>query len=201
MPRQPRVVIAGQPHHIIQRGNNRQNIFNAPRDYYYFLNKLYETSIEYDCDIHAYVLMTNHTHMLVTPKTQDNLIKMMRKLGTCYAHYFNYNYERTGSLFEGRYKSSTISDDAYFFICMRYIELNPVRAYMVKHPSNYEWSSYHANALGKKNTIISPHYLYLSMAKNKDERNKLYENLFTLALSDKDIKKIQSSCKKSIPLL
>jgi putative transposase len=158
MPRQPRVVIAGQPHHIIQRGNNRQNIFNAPKDYYYFLNKLYETSIEYDCDIHAYVLMTNHTHLLVTPKTQENLSKMMRKLGTCYANYFNHNYERTGSLLEGRYKSSTISDDAYFLICMRYIELNPVRAYMVKHPSDYEWSSYHANALGKKkyNNFASP---------------------------------------------
>ncbi len=201
MPRQPRVVIAGQPHHIIQRGNNKQNIFNSPKDYCYFLNKLYETSIEYDCDIHAYVLMTNHTHLLVTPKIQDNLGKMMRKLGTCYVNYFNHNYERTGSLLEGRYKSSTITDDTYFLICMRYIELNPVRAFMVQHPSDYEWSSYHTNALGKKNRIISPHFLYLSMATNECQRYELYKKLFTIDLSDKDIKKIQSSCNKSAPLM
>lgn len=201
MPRQPRVVVAGQPHHIIQRGNNKQNIFNARKDFYYFLNKLSETSIEYDCDVHAYVLMTNHTHMLVTPKEQDSLSKMMRKLGTCYASYFNHNYDRTGSLLEGRYKSSIITEDAYFLICMRYIELNPVRACMVKEPSDYEWSSYRANALGAENDIISPHSLYLSMASNKDERKDAYKSLFTTALSDKDIRKIQSSSNKSAPLL
>ena len=162
-------------------------------NWYYFLNKLSQTSREYDCDIHAYVLMTNHTHLLVTPKTQDNLSQMMRKLGTCYVNYFNHNYDRTGSLLEGRFKSSVISDDDYFLICMRYIELNPVRAHMVKHPSDYEWSSYQANAQGKKNTIISPHALYLSMAKEEHERNKLYKELFSLALSDKDIKNIQYS--------
>ncbi len=197
MPRQPRVVIAGQPHHIIQRGNNRQNIFNAAKDYCYFINKLYETSIEYECDIHAYVLMTNHTHLLATPKTQDSLSKMMRKLGTCYANYFNHNYDRTGSLLEGRFKSSLITDEAYFIICMRYIELNPVRANMVNHSSDYEWSSYHTNALGKPSKLISPHPLYLSIATNKYERLQGYKNLFKIALSDKDIKKILVSCYKS----
>lgn len=201
MPRQPRVVIAGQPHHIIQRGNNKQNIFNAPRDYLYFLHKLYEASIECDCDIHAYVLMTNHTHLLITPKAQENLSQMMRKLGTCYVNYFNHNYGRTGSLLEGRYKSSTITDETYFLICMRYIELNPVRAYMVKHPSDYEWSSYHANALGKKNPLVSHHSIYLSLSKDEAQRNELYKELFKIALSDQDIKKIQSSCNKSAPLL
>lgn len=201
MPRQARVVIAGQPHHIIQRGNNRQNIFNEPKDYYYFLHKLYETSIEYDCDIHAYVLMTNHTHLLVTPKTQENLSKMMRKLGTCYVNYFNHNYDRTGTLLEGRFKSSSITDEAYFLICMRYIELNPVRAYMVKHPTDYLWSSYHANATGKTDRIISPHPLYLSLATSETKRKESYKDLFTIALSEKDIKKIQSASNKSVPLL
>lgn len=130
MPRQPIVVIAGQPHHVIQRGNNIQNIFSTQRDYEYFLHKLYETSVELDCDVHAYVLMTNHTNLLITPKTSENLGKMVRKLGSCYVSYFNPNYERTGTLFEGRYKSSTINSDAYFLICMRYIELNHVRANM-----------------------------------------------------------------------
>jgi len=200
MPRRPRVVIAGQPHHIIQRGNNRQNIFNSPKDYRYFLQKLHETSTEYECDIHAYVLMTNHTHLLVTPKEQDKLSKMMRKLGTCYVNYFNHNYERTGSLLEGRYKSSTITNDAYFLICMRYIELNPIRAHMVKDLLDYKWSSYSANALGVKNVLISPHSLYLSLASDTEERNKIYNDLFRTALLDKDINKIQSTCNKSVPL-
>ncbi|KTD78811.1 transposase [Legionella waltersii] len=193
MPRKPRVVSAGQPHHLIQRGNNRQNIFNLPKDYNYFLQKLYEASFEHDCEVHAYVLMTNHTHMLVTPKNQEDLAKMMRKLGTSYVSYFNYNYERTGSLLEGRYKSAIISDDLYFLICMRYIELNPVRAHISKHPSDYEWSSYHANAMGQKSTIITPHPLFLSLANNEEERYELYKDLFSIPLSKKDIKRILSS--------
>lgn len=190
MPRQPRVVLAGQPHHIIQRGNNKQNIFNSPKDRRYFLNKLYETSIEFDCNIHAYVLMTNHTHLLVTPNLQENLGKMMHKLGTCYANYFNHNNNRTGSLMEGRYKSTIITEENYFLICMRYIELNPVRACMVDSPADYEWSSYPANALGVRDRLISPHALYLSLAKNEEKRRNFYRDLFKITLSDKDIKKI-----------
>jgi putative transposase len=200
MPRRPRFVIAGQPHHIIQRGNNKQNIFNDSKDYYYFLSKLNEVSIEYDCAVHAYVLMSNHTHLLVTPQSQDKLSNMMRKLGSCYVSYFNYNYERSGSLFEGRYKSSNITSEAYFLICMRYIELNPVRAYMVSHPKEYQWSSYHTNALGKNDLLISPHPLYLSLASEENERNKLYADLFSMIFSEKDLNKIQVSVDKSIPL-
>lgn len=201
MPRQPRVIVAGQPHHVIQRGNNKQNMFNSSKDYHYFLKKLYEASIEHDCEVHAYVLMTNHTHLLITPKTQENLSKMMRKLGTCYVNYFNHNYNRTGSLLEGRYKSSTITDEAYFILCMRYIELNPVRASLVNKPSDYKWSSHLANAFGKEDVLISPHPLYLSLATHENTRRELYRDLFTITLSDKDIKKIQSACNKSAPLL
>lgn len=192
MPRQSRVVFAGQPHHIIQRGNNRQNIFNAAKDYDFFLNKLYETSIASDCTVHAYVLMTNHTHLLVTPEMPENLSQMMRKLGTCYVNYFNHNYDRTGTLLEGRYKSSPIIDDAHFLVCMRYIELNPVRANMVKHPADYKWSSYHANALSKTNKIISPHALYLSLAANDVKRKEVYQDLFSMMLSEKDLQSMRS---------
>lgn len=188
MPRRPRVVVVGQPHHIIQRGNNKQNIFNMEKDYNFFLKKLEQSSIEHHCDIHAYVLMTNHTHLLVTPNTADGLSKMMRKLGTCYVNYFNHNYERSGSLLEGRFKSTPITSEAYFLICMRYIESNPVRACMVKSPAEYKWSSYHTNATGEKNPFIAHHPSYLALAANDYERYESYQNLFAIPLSDKDIK-------------
>lgn len=200
MPRKPRLIIAGQPHHLIQRGNNKQSIFREYKDYCYYLNKLREVSIEYDCAIHAYALMTNHTHLLVTPKTKECLSMMMLKLGTCYASYFNHNYDRTGTLWDGRFKSSTISDDAYFLICMRYIELNPVRANMVNEPSDYKWSSYPVNALDKVDNKIVPHPIYLSLGNNDIERKEHYRNLFNIVLSEKDINIIQTSTKKSLPI-
>ncbi|MFA6303605.1 MAG: transposase [Legionella sp.] len=200
MPRTARIIFAGQPHHLIQRGNNRQSIFKSDRDYNFYLNKLYEVTTEYECEVHAYVLMTNHTHLLITPKTEESLSKMMLKLGTCYVGYFNHNHDRTGSLWEGRYKSSPILHEAYFLICMRYIELNPLRANIVANPKDYKWSSFHINALAKKDILITPHNLYLALGTSVEERAANYKQLFNSVLSEKDVNQIQIATRKSISL-
>ena len=141
MARQPRFILPGQPQHVIQRGNNRQPIFATTRDYEFYLEKLLKASKEHECQIHAYVLMTNHVHLLVTPTKIDGLSKMMQMLGRYYVQYFNYNYQRTGTLWEGRYKACLISSEQYLLTCMRYIELNPLRAQMVEEPGQYRWTS------------------------------------------------------------
>ena len=128
MARHPRFILPVQPQHVIERGNNRQPIFCRARDHAFYLEKLMQAANEHDCPLHAYVQMTNHVHLLVSPARQDGLDKMMQMLGRYYVQYFNYNYHRTGTLWEGRYKASLISSEQYLFTCMRYIELNPVRA-------------------------------------------------------------------------
>ena len=148
MARLPRFVIPGQPQHVIVRGNNREPIFYADEDYRFYLEKLQEACQKHACDVHAYVLMTNHVHLLLTPQREDSLSKVIQMLGRYYVQYFNYTYKRTGTLWEGRYKATLIDSEVYALVCYRYIELNPVRAEMVGHPAAYPWSSYPYNALG-----------------------------------------------------
>ena len=137
MPRQPRFTIPGQPQHVIIRGNNRDPIFYADEDYGFYLEKLRQACEKHQCDVHAYVLMTNHVHLLITPHTENSLGKAIQMLGRYYVQYFNYSYKRTGTLWEGRYKATLIDSEAYLLTCYRYIELNPVRAEgMAEHPSN-----------------------------------------------------------------
>ena len=132
MARLPRFVLVGHPQHIIIRGNNREPVFIADEDYQLFLEKLSAAAKKHECDIHAYVLMTNHIHLLVTPNKENGISKMMQMLGRYYVQYFNYTYKRSGTLWEGRYKASLIDSEAYALLCYRYIELNPVRANMVE---------------------------------------------------------------------
>ncbi len=197
MARQPRFLIPNQPHHIIQRGNNRQIIFCATTDYHHYLEKLLCVSEKYNCEIHAYVLMSNHVHLLATPLKEDGISQMMQTLGTYYARYFNYHYQRTGTLFEGRYKSIPIDTEQYLLKCMRYIELNPVRAQMVHTPSEYKWSSYIHNAFGKKNILITPHNEYKHLGKNQHERNEAYKHLFISELDQKTLEEIRESTNKN----
>ena len=196
MARQPRFILPGQPQHVIQRGNNRQPIFATARDYEFYLEKLMRAASEHDCQIHAYVLMTNHVHLLVSPARIDGLGKMMQMLGRYYVQYFNYNYQRTGTLWEGRYKSSLISSEQYLFTCMRYIELNPLRAGMVEEPSEYPWSSYHHNALGKSDALIQPHLEYVRLGKTSAEQQKSYQALFQIPLELKMLHEIRESTNK-----
>lgn len=197
MARLPRFNIPDQPQHIIQRGNNREPIFCQGDDYRFYLEKLEDGCKRYSCDLHAYVLMTNHVHLLLTPQTTEGVGKMMQMLGRYYVQYFNYCYQRTGTLWEGRYKATLIDSEQYLMSCMRYIELNPVRATMVEHPRDYSWSSYPHNALGKINSLITEHSLYLQLAGYDEERQSAYRTLFKSRLSDAILNEIRSATNKA----
>lgn len=146
MPRMKRLDLPGMAQHVIQRGNDRQACFFQETDYLRYLQDLHEAALHQACSIHAYVLMTNHVHLLVTPRTEGGVSRMMQALGRRYVRYVNDSSGRTGTLWEGRYKASLVDDERYVLACYRYIELNPVRAGMVAAPDEYRWSSHAANA-------------------------------------------------------
>ncbi len=152
MARLARVAPVGVPQHIIQRGNNRQVCFAGEEDMKAYLHWLKEMSKKYQVDIHAWVLMTNHVHLLCTPWKENAVSQMMQSLGRLYVRYFNHTYQRSGTLWEGRFKSCLVQSERYLLELYRYIELNPVRADMVDKPSDYSWSSYAINALGVEST-------------------------------------------------
>lgn len=198
MARLPRFELLGQPQHIIQRGNNRQSIFKANADYVYYLEKMSEAAKKHNCDIHAYVLMTNHVHLLVTPRKEGGIGKMMQMVGRYYVQYFNKRYKRTGTLWEGRYKATLISTEQYLFTCMRYIEENPVRAKnKIKHPSDYLWSSYAGNAEGADNRILTPQREYKKLAKTDKGRQSTYKRLFKKNITVETLSDIRESTNKS----
>jgi len=154
MPRKPRFFVPEIPNHIIQRGNNKEAVFYEDEDYSAYKNILYESADKYGTKIHAYVLMTNPIHLLVTAGTADAISLMMQNIGRYYVLYINHKYKRTGTMWEGRFKSSLVDSDVYVLACMRYIEMNPVRANMVDSPHEYKWSSYRANALGDHDRLV-----------------------------------------------
>jgi putative transposase len=182
MPRRPRVILPNVPQHIIQRGNNRQACFYADEDYHSYLEWLKEYSDKTDCKIHAYVLMTNHVHLLVSTEKAEAVGAMMKALGQRYVQYINKMYKRTGTLWEGRYKSCPTQAETYLLACQRYIELNPIRANMVKHPAEYRWSSYASNAQGADSSIISPHPIYNALGLDAATRQATYRELFRYTL-------------------
>ncbi|EDN68639.1 protein of unknown function DUF1568 [Beggiatoa sp. PS] len=157
MSRRSRLKLDGIPIHIIQRGNNRNACFYADEDYQFYLESLDGYCHDEKVKVHAYVLMTNHVHLLVTPTDGNGPSRVMKRLGQRYVQYINRTYRRTGSLWEGRFRSSLVFDTNYFLACHRYIELNPVRANMVSHPAEYQWSSYFAPAPGEFDRVLSPH--------------------------------------------
>jgi len=158
MARLPRLNIADITQHIIQRGNNQGVCFFSEEDYAVYLDKLTEYSKKYKVAVHSYILMTNHVHLLLTPSTKDGVSRMVQTLSSYYARYINQTHNRTGSLWEGRYKSSLVESEDCFLLVSRYIELNPVRVGMVEYPAECPWSSYHSNALGVSIKLITPHY-------------------------------------------
>ena len=178
MPRRSRHCLPGIPQHIIQRGNNRQPCFVSDGDFAAYANWLYEGSKRYGVLIHAWVFMTNHVHLLATPLEGRATARMMQHLGRCYLRYFNYKHSRSGTLWEGRYRSSIIDASSYLLNCQRYIELNPVRAGMVISPEAYRWSSYHSNGLGVQSKLLTPHDLYLQLGASQGERLSNYQELF-----------------------
>jgi putative transposase len=171
MPRKPRFTLPGVPQHVIQRGNNRQPCFFAEVDYRRYLDDLHASAEHYACRLHAYVLMTNHVHVLLTPMREYGIGEMMQALGRRYVYYINKTYARTGTLWEGRFKASLVDSEAYLLTCMRYIELNPVRADMVNHAGEYPWSSYGANAQDRTDALLSPHPLYTALGMIREALN------------------------------
>jgi putative transposase len=191
MPRRARIAIAGIPWHIIQRGNNRSACFFAEDDYRYFLDTLAEQAVKWQCAIHAYTLMTNHVHLLITPQLRDSAANMMKNLGQRYVQYVNRTYRRSGTLWEGRFRSCLAQEDTYVLTCHRYIELNPVRAAMVEDPAEYRWSSYRANALGEPNDLLTQHPDYLALGNSRSTRLKAYRGLFETQLDHTTIETIR----------
>ena len=186
MPRRARISLPGIPWHIIQRGNNRAACFYAEEDYQLYLHHLKEQAEKSGCQIHAYVLMTNHVHLLLTPEKEDSAGLLMKNLGQRYVQYINRIYQRSGTLWEGRYRSCLTQSEDYVLACYRYIELNPVRAGMVKHPREYPWSSYRCNAEGKKSELLTPHDQYLGLDRQELSRREAYRDLFK-AHVDRDV--------------
>jgi putative transposase len=177
MARLPRLTVTGYPHHVILRGNNRQDIFKTTADYQRMLDLLFEHSRAQQVDVHAYVLMSNHLHLLVTPQQDQALPKMMQAVGRSYVQVFNKVHGRTGTLWEGRYRSTLIQTDRYLLACMAYIDLNPVRACMVAQPEDHVWSSF-AHYIGRRNDrLITPHALYWSLGNTPFAREAAYAEL------------------------
>jgi len=196
MARQARIVVAGQPLHIIHQGNNRQDVFKSQQDHRRFIEDLAASRNQSGCSLHAYVLMPNHYHLLLTPPTGKALSDFMQTIGRRYVRYFNKEYQRSGTLWEGRYKSSLIDSDAYLLQCYRYIEENPVRSNVVAAPKQHQWSSYHHNALGVTDPLITEHDNYTQIATTEDARKNVYSSLFKTALDSETTSLITSSVEK-----
>lgn len=200
MPRKPRFFLPGMPVHIVQRGHSREPVFFEDNDYSTYLRRLKEGAERYKVDIHAYVLMTNHIHILATAGDTDGITRMMQYVGRHYVPYINYTYGSSGSIWEGRYKASLIHDEEYLLSCMRYIELNPVRADMVRSPAHYRWSSYRHNGQGKEDALITPHALYQALGKTQPTRLAAYKALFKANLDSGVLDDIRSAWQTGTPL-
>ncbi len=184
MARLPRLTLPGYPHHVIQRGNNRQDIFVASQDRQFLLDLLQEGAAKFQVAIHSYVLMGNHFHLLATPETADGLPRMMQAVGRRYVRLFNDARERTGTLWEGRYRSTLIQSDRYLLACMVYIDLNPVRAGIVSQPLDFAWSGYGHYVGARIDPLITPHALYWDLGNTPFAREVAYADLVANGISD-----------------
>jgi len=191
MPRLPRLDLPGIPQHIVQRGNNRLPCFFRDADYLGFRADLREIAFSLGIAVHAYVLMTNHVHLLATPPVSGAISQMMQKLGRRYVRRINDTYGRTGTLWEGRFKSCLVDSETYVLTCYRYIELNPVRAAMVDSPDRYPWSSYLCNADQAHDPVITPHASYLALAPTAALRSQAYRELLAFAITNDDLASIR----------
>ena len=200
MARLPRISPVGIPVHVIQRGNNRQSCFAAQDDYAAYLNWLKEYSNKFSVSIHAWVLMTNHVHLLCTPEEDGAVSRMMQSVGRRYVQYFNHQYRRSGTLWEGRYRSCLIQAEDYLLAVYRYIELNSVRARMVADPGDYAWSSYPINGLGKESDLCTPHAEYLRLSEQKEHRLREYRALFKHHVEGDLLTEIREGVNKGMAL-
>lgn len=200
MGRKPRFTLPGHSQHVVQRGLNRQTCFFSPSDCSLYLELLREAADRYGCQIHAYVLMSNHVHLLVTQQITSGISFLMQRIGQRYVSAVNRHYRRTGTLWEGRYKAGLIDTDAYLLTCMRYIELNPVRAGMVKHPGQFAWSSYRCNGMGRPDSLITPHPLYLLLGKDDVTRRRAYRDLVATHIEPDMLDAIRQTTRQELVL-
>jgi len=200
MPRAKRIDLPGIAHHVWVRGNDRRDIFFSDSDRYRFLECLGEARIRRQCEIHAFVLMTNHVHVLATPRSAGGLSKMMQDIGRKYVRHVNESHERTGGLYEGRFKSNAVETRSYFLTLMRYIELNPVRAHMVTHPAQFPWSSFGQNITGEPTGLVTPHPEYLALGVDAASRAANYYRRFEAGMDADELESIRQSLRQGSAL-
>lgn len=192
MPRQPRHFPAGSCLHIVQRGDNRSVCFHSDEDRHFYIALLEKHSKATGCEVHAYVLMSNHIHLLVTVRELNAQSWMMKAISQYTAQRLHRLRGETGTMWDGRYKAARVEAEDYLLLCQRYIELNPVRAAMVQYPGHYRWSSYGCNAEGRRNSVITPHDVYLRLGGNPLQRQSAYRTLFDVPYSNADLERIRT---------
>ena len=196
MPRKPRLFVEGLPQHIIQRGNNRQAIFTEDAERRRYLAWLGEIAAERGLAVHAYVLMTNHVHLLATPEAPDSVGRTLQSLGRRYVPYFNGRHDRSGTLWDGRYRSALVDSESYFLVCSRYIELNPIRAGLVRRRRDYAWSSYRRNAEGRSDDLLLEHPVYTALGPGPEARCQAYSRLFEEEIPARQMAAIRSATNR-----
>jgi len=200
MPRRARLRLAGLPLHLIQRGNNRGACFFAEDDRSIYLHHLGLLAVKFGCAVHAYVLMTNHVHLMLSPRAPEGASLLMKHLGQRYVQYVNRSHRRSGTLWEGRFRSSLVQNEGYLMRCYRYIEMNPVRARMVDHPAEYRWSSFRANAGGSPDGLITPHAEYMALGTDPAARSVAYSDLFKRDLELDELAEIRTAANAGFAL-
>jgi putative transposase len=198
MPRKLRLYLPDVPQHVIQRGVDRMSTFFSDDDCLFYLALLQEYTVKHGIALHAYCLMTNHVHLLLSSPNAGAVGKLMQDIGRRYVQYINKTYKRCGTLWQGRYKASFVQTQGYLLKCMRYIELNPVRANMVEAPAEYRFSSYACNALGKVNPLITPHLEYLQLGTTPTEQYTHYRHLFIHELDDPELMLIRTATQQGV---
>ncbi len=196
MPRSPRPAVGGIPYHVLHRGNNHQPIFFEDRDYTYFLQLLREGREKYPVKIYSYVLMANHIHLLIEPREQYNLAKYMRWVFAKYTQYINWKYQRTGTLWEGRYKSTIVEKERYFLACLRYIEMNPLRANLVRELKEYKRSSHMSHAYGMEDKILDKNEWYESLGETGEKKQRAYREFFKETIPEHEWDSIREATTK-----
>ncbi|MBC7685421.1 MAG: transposase [Bdellovibrionales bacterium] len=200
MARLPRLVLPTHPHHILQTGNNSELIFREEEDFQRYLAWLKESAKQFKLAVHAYVLMPDHLHLLATPSTSEGLAQTIQRVGRYYVPWYNAKYKRSGSLFQGRFKTSLIDAAKYFMACSRYIESNPVRSGLAAEPGNYQWSSYSHHAGTRPDSLIVDHALYWALGNTPFQREAAYIALSDKPLSQTDMASLDAAVLKGWPL-
>jgi len=200
MGRPRRCFAPGYPAHVIHRGNNRQDVFHCESDFRYLWRSLKEASAGFEVDINAYAFMTNHVHLILTPGDRGCVSRMMHWTARRYAGYFNQRYGRTGHCWGGRFRSFLITQENYLLECHRYIDMNPVRAGLVRHPADYAWSSHRFYAFGEMNDLVTPHSALLELGINDATRRMSYHALFRDGLDPGLLEEIRRSVNSGYPI-